>query len=279
MDTLFFWLSKLAWLLISPDSLLLILILLSFALLMLRKERSARKLLGVVCVALLAIAMLPIHSVLLHPLDSRFATNPELPPRLDGIIVLGGAEDPYHSSLWNQVELGAGAERFTAFLELARRHPEAQLVFTGGTGSLTKQAYKGADVAKELFQQQGLELNRVVFERQSRNTYENALFTKRLIHPEPNEQWLLITTAWHMPRSVGVFCKQQWPVIPYPVDHATSPSNEISLSWALAEHLESLKIGTREWLGLLAYYVTGKTTALLPSKCDRDDAVFSTARR
>jgi uncharacterized SAM-binding protein YcdF (DUF218 family) len=268
MDTLFFWLSKLIWLLISPDSLLIILILLSFALLMLRREQGAKKLLGVACAILLAIALFPIHSLLLHPLDTRFETNPELPPKLDGIIVLGGAEDPYQSSLWNQVELGAGAERFIAFLELARQHPEAQLVFSGGTGSLTKQAYKGADVAEKLFRQQGLDLNRVVFERQSRNTYENALLTKHLIQPEPNEQWLLITTAWHMPRSVGVFCNEQWPVIPYPVDHATSPGSQISIGWALAEHLESLKVGLREWLGLLAYYVTGKTTALLPSTCN-----------
>ncbi|UCD67404.1 MAG: YdcF family protein [Betaproteobacteria bacterium] len=267
MDTLFFWLSKVAWTIISPDSLLLILILLSTALLFVGKTRSAKKLLAAISAILLVIASLPLHNLLLYPLETRFETNPELPESLTGIIVLSGGEKAYLSSLWEQVELGPAAERNLAFLALAKQYPKAKLVFTGGSGTLTKQAYKGADVAKTLFQQQGLDLDRVVFESQSRNTYENALFTKRLIQPGRNENWLLITTAWHMPRSVGIFCKQQWPVIPYPVDHTTAPGDLLSLRLALAEHLRDLKTAMQEWTGLLAYYLTGKTTSLLPSEC------------
>lgn len=267
MDTLFFWLSKLVWLLISPDSLLLIALLLALACLVLGRERLATTLLGFACAAFLVIALFPLHILLFHPLDVRFKTNPALPDTLDGIIVQGGAEDAYRSSLWNQVSLSSGAERFITFIELAREYPEARLVFTGGTGSLTRQGYKGADVARELFGRHGLDINRIVFERESRNTYENALLTKRLVQPGKDEKWLLITTAWHLPRSVGVFCKQQWPVIPYPVDHATVPDPRLSVGWALSEHLGQLKTGLREWLGLFAYYVTGKTTALLPSAC------------
>ncbi|UCH48506.1 MAG: YdcF family protein [Betaproteobacteria bacterium] len=271
MDTLFFWLSKLIWLIISPDSLLLILLLLSFALLLLGKDRAGTKLLGFVCAVLLIVALLPLHNLLLYPLETRFKTNPEMPDSLVGIIVLGGAEGPYLSALWNQVEVGPAAERFLAFLALAKQYPEAKLVFAGGTGSLIRQEFKGADVAETLFQQQGLDVTRVVFERESRNTYENALFTRELIQPGEGESWLLITTAWHMPRSVGVFCKQQWPVIPYPVDHTTEPDHLISINFALASHLRDLGIGAKEWIALLVYYITGKTTALLPSQCDWTD--------
>jgi uncharacterized SAM-binding protein YcdF (DUF218 family) len=140
-------------------------------------------------------------------------------------------------------------------------------VFTGGTGSLDKQEYKATDIARILFQQQGLDIDRVVFERESRNTYENALLTRQLIQPQEGQTWLLITTAWHMPRSVGIFCKQQWPVIPFPVDHVSTPSNLMPVRLLFAENLRGLNIAIKEWVGLFAYYLTGKTTALLPSGC------------
>ena len=271
MDTLFFWLSKLIWLIISPDSLLLLLILLSFALLLLGKNRIAKRLLGFVCAVLLVIAFLPLHKLLLYPLETRFVTNPQLPQTIDGIIVLSGAENTYLSAAWGQVELNYMVERNLAFLALAREYPDAKLVFTGGSGSLTGQEFKQADVAEELFRQQGLDLDRVVFERHARNTYENALLTERLIQPRAGENWILVTTAWHMPRSVGAFCKQQWPVVRYPGDHATTPGSLISVSLALAEHLSALNTGVKEWIGLFAYYLTGKTTALFPSLCERSD--------
>ncbi len=153
-------------------------------------------------------------------------------------------------------------------MALGRQYPEAKLVFTGGTGSLTGQEYKAAGVAKVLFEQQGLDLSRITFERESRNTYENALLTKKLVQPDKGETWLLITTAWHMPRSVGIFCKQQWPVIPYPVDHATDPDDLFSIRFSLAGNLRNLNIATREWIGLFAYYLTGKTAKLFPTRCD-----------
>ncbi len=267
MDSVFFWLSKLIWFVIAPDSLLLILVLVSFALLVFGKIRIAKWLLGSTCLLLVTIALLPLGDLLLYPLESRFETNPRLPEKVDGIVVLGGAENPYLSALWDQVELGPAAERDLAFLALARQYPYAKLVFTGGSSSLIRPQYKGADVARRLFAQQGLDLARVSFERESRNTYENALFTKQLVEPGENENWLLVTTAWHMPRSVGVFCKQQWPVIPYPVDHYTSPGHLISVELSLAGHLRNLKIGIKEWFGLIAYHLTDKTSAVLPSEC------------
>ncbi len=277
MDTLFFWLSKLIWLFISPGSLVLILILLSFALLLLGKQRAGTRLLGFVCAVLLVIAFIPLHNLLLYPLETRFATNPELPQKIDGIIVLSGAEQAYLSSLWDQVELGPAAERDLAFVTLARQYPQAKLVFAGGSGTLTRQNYKDADVAEKLFVQLGLDIERVIFEKTSRNTYENALFAKRSIQPNKDENWILITTAWHMPRSVGAFCKQQWPVIPYPVDHVTPRGDLISISLSLAGHLRDLKIGLKEWVGLVAYYLTGKTTALLPSQCKWPDVAATVA--
>ena len=267
MDTLFFYISKLIWLLISPGSLLLILMLVSLILLYLGKQKLAKTLLTITTGLLLFISFVPIGEWLLYPLESRFQTNPTLPEKVDGIIVLSGAEDTEGSHLWNQVELGEAAERNLTFMSLARKYPKAKLVFTGGTGSLSKQEYKAADVAKILFQQQGLDVNKIIFERESRNTYENAIFSKKIIKPRQNKNWVLITTSWHMPRSVGIFCKAEWPIIPYPVDHSTKKGNLVRIDFDVLRNLNSLQIAIKEWLGLFAYYLSGKTTSLLPTQC------------
>ena len=267
MDTLFFYISKIVWLLFSPDSLLLILIILSLFLLYTGKQQHAKILLSAVSLLLILIAFLPVGDWLLYPLESHFQTNPPLPDKVDGIVVLSGAEDAELSHVWNQVELGAAAERDLSFLALAKKYSKAKLVFTGGTGSLTKQEYKAADVAKKLFEQQGFSTERIQFERESRNTYENAIFSKKLIKPKENEKWILITTGWHMPRSVGIFCKINWPVIPYPVDHQTNKDHIFRINFNLTNNLSSLKTAIKEWLGLFAYYLSGKTTDFLPDKC------------
>ena len=112
-----------------------------------------------------------------------------------------------------------------------------------------------------------IHVSRVVFEREARNTHENAILSKALVKPGRGEKWIVITSAAHMPRSVGIFCKAGWPVIPYPVDHRTSPDYSIRLDLGIASHLEFVNAGLREWIGLVAYYVTGKTSELFPAGC------------
>lgn len=268
MDNLFFYLSKLIWLVISPDSLLLILIISCLILLYRNRQKQAKILLSIVSSAFIILALFPIGEWLLYPLESRFQNNPQLPDKVDGIIVLSGAEDAELSHIWGQVELGAAAERDLSFLFLAKRYPKAKLVFTGGTGSLTKQEYKGADVAKTLFEQQGFDTQRILFERKSRNTFENVIYTKKIIKPVNNEKWIVITTSWHMPRAVGIFCESSWPVIPYPVDHQTNKESLFRIDFDLSNNLYILKMATKEWLGLFAYYLSGKTTSIFPEQCN-----------
>lgn len=267
MDTLFFWLSKTGWALAAPGSLLVFAAIALWLLLKLNAVRLARRLAGLTALALTLIALFPIGEWLLYPLESRFPQNPALPDHIDGIIVLGGTVDPAVSASWDQVETRATAEREFAFLALARRHPQARLVFTGGSGSLANQEGKEADWTRKLFAQQGLDVTGVTFERNSRNTYENALYSKRLVEPRPDENWLLITTAFHMPRSVGVFCKAGFPVIAYPVDHWTLRNNLLRTEWEFAANFYDVNIALQEWVGLLVYRLTGKTTGLLPAGC------------
>jgi len=257
LDSLFFVFSKVAWFLISPDSLLLIWFLIGIVALWLDKVTLSKYLLIPLLTIFLLIAVFPVGNWLLYPLESKYAPNPSL-DNVDGIIVLAGSEDAVMSAVWDQVVTGGAIERDLAFMALAKKYPDAKLVFTGGSGLLMDQEYKPADVAKQLFEEQGMNVANIIFERESRNTSENVVFTKRLVKPSVDENWILITTGWHMPRSMGIFCKAEWKVAPYPVDFRTNPDKLFQVGWDFSGHLNGLKLGIKEWVGLLVYRITGK---------------------
>lgn len=264
MDTVFFLASKIIWTLISPDSLIVILGMSAWITAMLKWQRISRSLLAACALLLLLIGFFPVGEWLIAPLENRFTTNSALPSDVDGIVLLGGAISPLMSNIWQQPEVGSAADRLTNFLYLARLYPNAQLVFTGGSGSVTEQEFKEAEMAQILFDQLGLAERAIIFESESRNTSENANNSKELVTPEIDENWLLITSAFHMPRSIGVFCQEQWIVQPYPVDHYSQKGNLLRLHFSFSENLSVLKIAVREWVGLLAYRISGRTDRLLP---------------
>lgn len=263
MDSLFFVISKVAWAIISPDSLIVILGVGSWLALVLGWTRLSRKLLSLCALLLILIAAFPIGEWLIAPLENRFQANAALPAEADGVIVLSGAINPVQSELWGQVEINRAAERLTAFRYLADLYPQAQLVFTGGTGSLTNQEYKAADYARFLFEQLSLGERAIIYESESRNTAENAANSKALVNPQPGENWILITSASHMPRSVAIFCQQDWPVHAYPVDHQSRKGNLLRLRFSFAGNLALLRTAMQEWVGLIAYRVTGRTDRFL----------------
>lgn len=266
MDTVFFLASKIIWALISPDSLIVILGVSAWIAGILKWQRASRALLGSCALLLVLIGFFPVGEWLIAPLENRFTTNAALPSEVDGIIVLGGALSPLMSNIWQQPEVGGGADRLTNFLYLARLYPNAQLVFTGGSGAVTEQEFKEAEMAQILFDQLGLAERAIIYESESRNTSENARNSKQLVTPENDENWLLVTSAFHMPRSVGVFCQEQWIVQPYPVDHYSQKGNLLRLDFSFGDNLSVLRIAIREWVGLIAYRISGRTDRLLSGK-------------
>ncbi len=264
MDTVFFYLSKLGWALISPDSLIVILIAAAWLSQVFGWQKWARRLLASGTLMLVLIGFLPIGEWLMAPLENRFPANAALPAQADGVIVLGGALDPYKSFAWQQAELGNGAERMTNFVYLAGIYPGAQLVFSGGSGSLTQQQYKEADAAQIFADQMGLAERAILFESDSRNTAENVSNSKSLVNPQPGDEWIVITSAFHMPRTIGIFCEQDWVVTPYPVDHQSSKGNLLRVEYALVANLGLLRTAIREWLGLIVYRASGRSSQLFP---------------
>ncbi len=265
MDSIFFSFAKFSWALVSPDSLLLIVGVGAWLAAALNRAQLARRLASILALFAILIAFFPVGEWLIAPLEKRFPSNVALPADATGIIVLGGAIAPVLSASWNQPELNDAAERMTTFAYLSGLYPNAQLVFTGGNGRVLQQAFPEAESAQILFEQLGLSERAVIYESQSRNTIENVRNSKDLVQPEPEQSWILVTSAYHMPRAVGVFCKHQWPVTPYPVDHHTAAGSMLRIQYDFSGNLAQLKLALREWLGLLAYGISGQTTKLFPS--------------
>lgn len=264
MDS-FFSLSKLFWFFASPDHLLVWLLVLGLFLILIGWRVLGNILVCIDLVLWLALLFLPLGDIALRPLETRFVQPNlnELQPA--GIIILGGAELAEESAVWGQPQFNSAAERVMALPVLAHAYPELPIVFTGGSGSVLRPEFKGADAVKAYIDALGL-TDRVLLENQSRNTFENATFTRQLLGGVPEGRWLLVTSAFHMPRSVGIFTKQGWEIIPYPVDYYSMTGTGMRVDPKLWQNLRDLQTGLREWIGLAVYYYTGKTDQFFPGE-------------
>jgi len=262
---MFFILSKTIGFVAYPSNAIVLLGLLGLVLLATRFRRAGTWLMAVSIVLLAIGGWSPLGNILIQPLEERFPPwNASRGPP-DGIIVLGGAIVPEVSAVRNEPQVNEAAERVLAFAALALRYPDARLVYSGGSGSLINNEAKEADQAAELMERLGIPRARVEIERRSRNTAENAAFTKALVQPKPGERWLLITSAAHMPRSIGIFRKEGFPVAAYPVDWRTGGDDSDLLPFdRISRGLPRLDVATREWVGLIVYWLAGKTSALFP---------------
>jgi uncharacterized SAM-binding protein YcdF (DUF218 family) len=262
---LFFILSKTIGILLLPTNFLIGLGLVGIVLLATRLATLGRRLL-VVSVVLMAICgFSPLGYWLLYPLESRFPPWDAARGAPDGIIVLGGPIDADLSVAHNMPVTRSATDRMLAGAALAYRYPNARIVFTGGSANLLSNDAKEADYAAEIFTSLGIPKTRLTMERLSRNTYENAEFSKALVAPKVGERWLLVTSAYHMPRSVGLFRKVGFNVEPYPVDwRVGGRADLLTFTNFSVEGLARTDTGLREWLGLVAYRFAGRTDALLP---------------
>lgn len=267
MDNIFFIVSKLLWLIISPENLIVFALALVVLLFILNKDALAKKTLYSSSAVIFFIAIFPIGSWLMYPLETQFPTKPTLPQQVDGIILLGGSFVPSSSEAWNKVQTNSFADRIHDFLALIHQYPNAKAIFTGGSASVLNKHKTEAFFAQKLFERLGIEAGHIQFEDKARNTYENALFSKQLAQPQDGETWIVVSSAFHLPRVIGVFCQQNWAVIPYPADYHSNPKKLFSPSLNLSAHLNSLNYAIHEWIGLMAYYVSGKTTSILPKQC------------
>jgi uncharacterized SAM-binding protein YcdF (DUF218 family) len=244
--------TNLIWLLLKPSHLLAYTAVLGIVL---WRRAIGRRLLAAAAILLVVLGLLPTAWLLMTPLEQRFPV-PEDPGRVDGIIVLAGAESARLSEIYGQPLVNADADRLTTFLLLARRFPAARLVHSGDTAPASQSA-----VARDLLLGAGIDPARIVFENRSRNTCESPRATRDLVRVDSAEHWLLVTSAYHMPRSVACFRAAGWDVTPYPTDYRRGPN---PLYFGVTDNLEDFDYALHEWLGLLYYRLRGFTNELFP---------------
>jgi uncharacterized SAM-binding protein YcdF (DUF218 family) len=223
-------------------------------------SRWRRAALGMLWLGLLVLGLLGFEALphaLLRPLENQYPVPSAAGvDRHVGVVVLGGAtQHPRSYQAHAQVPLGEAAERMSVPVGLLRQHPKLALVFSGGEGRLWATGVTEAELARAFYREQGVELARVTLEAGSRNTRENARQVVALLGARCQEPWLLVTSAWHMPRAVAEFESLGCRVTPYPVDFRTGASTDWS-EYALARSLMLWQTALHEWLGLAVYALT-----------------------
>ena len=262
---MFFLLSKTLGVMLLPTNFLIGIGLVGALLLATRFASAGRKLLVASLVLFAVCGFSPLGYLVLYPLEQRFPPWDAAQGAPDGIIVLGGSVDADLSAAHGTAVVSGAADRVIAAAALAHRYPGARVLFTGGSGSLVSNDAREADYAASLFESLGIARSRLLMERRSRNTQENAEFSRALAAPKDSERWLLVTSAYHMPRSIGLFRKAGFDVEACPVDWRVGGREDfLKFATVSQEGFERVNAGIREWIGLVAYRLSGKINELLP---------------
>ena len=243
---MFFYLSKIFWFFAQPLDLSIFLLLAGLFAGLIGRRRLAFTGSTLAFLILAVSTWTPLGAMMLNPLEERFP-RPPLPEKVDGIVVLGGSMEGAINFVRGGYELNAGGDRMVEAAVLARRFPTAKVVVSGGSIDLLRSGEGDAETAPRLLTALGVTGDRLILENKSRNTYENAVFTKELVAPKPGETWLLVTSAFHMPRAKALFDKAGFATVPWPVDYRTSGKEGIGPLRNPGDALEITTIAIREW--------------------------------
>ncbi|MFB9953122.1 YdcF family protein [Rhizobium puerariae] len=260
-----FLLSKLFWVFAQPLSAAFLLAAIAALLCFAGWRRSCGFAALAAALTLFVTLFTTTGAVALQVLEARFPKPAQEPDHLSCMIVLGGALDNEINTARGGFELNQAADRFVEAMRLARNHPEARILISGGDGSISG-GYEGeAETSERLFSAFGIPADRLVKENSSRTTYENALNTAELLKSRGLENCLLITSAYHMPRSIGLFRKAGIEVTPWPVDYRTSGIAALSPDFTQPSlNAQLTTTAAREWMSLTAYYLAGRIGDIFP---------------
>lgn len=263
---MFYAVSKIFWIVAQPLSIILILIVAGSLFVAFGRRRLGLGAIVAGALVLVLSAFTSLGFLIIRPLEERFARPAVMPETVEAIIVLGGSTLARVSTARNVAELNEGGDRLAEAVVLARRYPQARLVFTGGAGMLEPGAEAEAVTAQRFFLAMGIAPERLVLEGQSRNTDENAEFTASMLDGLQGPV-LLVTSAFHMPRSMGLFRRVGIEAIPWPTDYRSAGTEGIGPDVANPAHnLSTTTVALKEWIGLAAYYWTGRIDTLLPAQ-------------
>ena len=271
---MFFTLSKVGYFFLTPSNFCVFTLFLGlFLATCTRWHRAGRNIACAGAALLLAFGFLPIGEWLAAPLEQRFAAQP--PPAtnaVDGIILLGGFEVITVTSSRGYIETNTSGDRLAVIPILARRYPNAKIIFTGGAWGTAPNIRPAGEAVRRFLLDNGVKPERILIEQKSLNTWQNALYVRDLLEKQSRgrdqqtARHLLVTSAWHMPRAIGIFRKVGLNVTAWPVDFFTVDDNiRLTPYYQISIGLRRADVIVKEWIGLLAYWLTGRTSALFPA--------------
>lgn len=246
---------EIGWWIINIDLVFLVLLLMGAVFLWFKKKIWGKRLILLSCLGFAFFGVVPVGLWTFEQLENRFPRIQDIPSDAKGMIFLGGSFDIHTTKARGETSYNLNGGRFVHFVELARKYPHLQVVCTGTPFE--------AETAKKELMALGMDPSRFLFEADSKDTKGNALKTANLINPKPEDKWVLVTSAYHMPRSVGLFRKAGFNLIPYPVDYHTKGRFESWFFIGLKNNLEAWQASSREWLGMVVNYIMGRSNEIL----------------
>lgn len=253
-----FYFPKFIWLFINPYSIFIFLLLFCLFLYLLKLKKLFKFFFISSVIIILILSSLPLGKFLINILEKEYYFYLNQGKQIDGILILAGATKPTLFKNFNQINVNENAERIIESIIMIRKNPQARTIFSGGSKKIDMDIYSHSEAAKFFFEKMDLNTNKIIFENSSKNTYENILFSFDIAKPKNNENWIVITSAFHMKRSLLIAEKIGWNLNPYPVDFKTTKKLNFYPNLEFFNNLKFLQIATREWLSLLSYYFQGR---------------------
>ena len=231
------------------------------------KQRLAKWLVVASFSGFVVLGFSPIGNLLILPLEERFNKVTTLPKEASvaGIIMLGGFEESTVSNARDTLAMSGRCERLTETVLLSRKLPNVPIIFSGGEGGILFSSEPAGNAVRKYLTEVGVPKDKIIIETNSVNTWQYAIYTAKLVRLQPGKRYILVTSAWHMPRAVGAFRQAGFDVIPWPVDYHTAGTTDLWQPLSFLTHgLYTVDIATKQWIGLLWYWLTGRSDALYP---------------
>ena len=257
-----FYLSKIIWVVLNPFNIFILFTIITIISYLISFRKISIAIFLTNSLYLILISFFPIGNYLIYKLEKDYHSNLNTPDSLDGILILGGATNPLMYKEFNQISVNGSAERLIESVSIIKRFKNSKVIYSGGSGVIDRSDLGHAQVAKSFYKKIGLDESRIIYEDNSRNTYENILFAKKIVKPKTNENWLLITSAAHMKRAMLIASKNNWEFIPYAVDFKTFKKFRFLPNLNLLSNINSFQYGSHEWLGLISYYLMNRTNKI-----------------
>ncbi len=250
-----YFFSKIIWVVLNPLNLLLIFLIIGFFFKIINMKIISKSFYALSLIFFVIVGIFPTGNIILSKLEKSYPALTTLPSHLDGILILGGPSGPGLTREHGQVSFNEAGERLTESVKLIKNYQSSKIIFSGGSHTY---------VAKKFFSEMDIDVSDIIFESKSRNTFENILFSKKIINPKEFENWLLVTSSFHMSRAINVAEKLNWKFIPYPVDFRTSKKLiSFKPGLALLDNFNSFNLASHEVTGLISYYLLGRSSKIL----------------